>query len=220
MDKNIPSRVRQLSQQILNMDKRIFAFVSFLSILLVYIIIGKELVLTVFLWAEDGNIFLQQAIDSGWSSIFTIYAGYQHLLPRLVTLFAFSIGSLFNNLVLVASIMKWSTILLSVLFLWYFTTDDFEWLIKSRWARLATVACVPIIMTTFSETYCNITNIQWWGGIFIFIVGLNLIRGKFPPLWACIFLFLISLSTPYSPVIVLLLIVYLVQRIRNLQSKK
>ncbi len=37
-------------------------------------------------WAEDGQIFLMQALEHGpWSVLFTGYAGYQHLIPRLVT---------------------------------------------------------------------------------------------------------------------------------------
>lgn len=218
--KDILNEGKNLLSKIIGLDRRWFNLISFFLILIVYVIIGKDVVSTVYLWAEDGNIFLQQAIDLGWNSIFTVYAGYLHLLPRLVTLFAFSMGSPFNNLVLIATIMKWCTILLSTLILWYFTTDDFEWLIKNRWARLATVLYIPILMTLFSETYGTITNIQWWSGIFVFIVGLNLIRGKFPPLWVCILLFLMSLSTPYSPIIIILLGIYLFQRIRNLYPTK
>ena len=40
------------------------------------------------LYAEDGSIFLQTAIDSGVASLFKTYAGYSHLLQRLVALFA------------------------------------------------------------------------------------------------------------------------------------
>ncbi len=37
-------------------------------------------------WAEDGELFLQEALGEGsLSVIFTGYAGYQHLVPRLVT---------------------------------------------------------------------------------------------------------------------------------------
>jgi len=35
------------------------------------------------LWAEDGVIFLQEQLSLGFSAIFTPYAGYLHLLPRL-----------------------------------------------------------------------------------------------------------------------------------------
>jgi len=35
-------------------------------------------------WAEDGNVFLFEAINSGhWNVLFEPYAGYQHLVPRL-----------------------------------------------------------------------------------------------------------------------------------------
>lgn len=37
-------------------------------------------------WAEDGQIFMQEHInESAWSVIFKGYAGYQHLIPRIVT---------------------------------------------------------------------------------------------------------------------------------------
>jgi hypothetical protein len=42
------------------------------------------------LYAEDGSIFLQTAIDSGLHSLVQTYAGYSHLLQRLVALFAIS----------------------------------------------------------------------------------------------------------------------------------
>lgn len=36
-------------------------------------------------WAEDANIFLAQAVSDGpWGVLFEGYAGYQHLVPRLV----------------------------------------------------------------------------------------------------------------------------------------
>lgn len=38
------------------------------------------------IWAEDGEQFLREHVrDSAWTSIFKSYAGYQHLIPRLVT---------------------------------------------------------------------------------------------------------------------------------------
>lgn len=38
------------------------------------------------IWAEDGQIFLQQHYEgSAWSVLFRGYAGYQHFIPRVVT---------------------------------------------------------------------------------------------------------------------------------------
>ncbi|HEY8339085.1 MAG TPA: glycosyltransferase family 4 protein, partial [Egibacteraceae bacterium] len=38
------------------------------------------------LWGEDGTIFLQQALStSPWTALQTVYAGYLHVLPRLLT---------------------------------------------------------------------------------------------------------------------------------------
>ncbi|MBL8936530.1 MAG: hypothetical protein JNM69_18375 [Archangium sp.] len=38
------------------------------------------------LWAEDGLIFLYDAVSMGWASLVEPYAGYVHLLPRLLAL--------------------------------------------------------------------------------------------------------------------------------------
>ncbi len=41
-------------------------------------------------WAEDGDVFLRQRIELGWSgSLFEPYDGYLHVVPRLVTDLAF-----------------------------------------------------------------------------------------------------------------------------------
>ena len=40
------------------------------------------------LYAEDGSIFLQQAIDHGAGSLLQLYAGYSHLLQRISALTA------------------------------------------------------------------------------------------------------------------------------------
>lgn len=43
-------------------------------------------------WAEDGNLFLAEAIMSGpWSVLVTGYAGYQHLVPRIATALILSV---------------------------------------------------------------------------------------------------------------------------------
>lgn len=36
------------------------------------------------LWAEDGTVFINQARELGVSSLWTTYAGYFHIYPRLV----------------------------------------------------------------------------------------------------------------------------------------
>lgn len=35
------------------------------------------------LYAEDGSVFVNQSLTDGWSVLWTPYAGYQHLIPRL-----------------------------------------------------------------------------------------------------------------------------------------
>lgn len=35
------------------------------------------------IWAEDGGVFLRDALATGWSGVFAPYEGYLHLIPRL-----------------------------------------------------------------------------------------------------------------------------------------
>ena len=45
------------------------------------------------LYAEDGSIFLQQAIDQGAGSLVQLYEGYSHLLQRITALTAVNLLS-------------------------------------------------------------------------------------------------------------------------------
>jgi hypothetical protein len=47
------------------------------------------------LWAEDGPVFLSDRLHRGpWASLFTIYDGYLHLIPRLLTDVAVAVAPL------------------------------------------------------------------------------------------------------------------------------
>ena len=55
--------------------------VGFISLCaLFYFLRGPSTTLEPVLYAEDGSIFLQSAIDSGFASLFKAYAGYSYLL--------------------------------------------------------------------------------------------------------------------------------------------
>jgi hypothetical protein len=71
------------------LNYKIFLMVCFLVLLVLFIRIGDiNFTDGKYIWAEDGNVFINQAFSLGWESIFTPYAGYIHLYPRLVSFFA------------------------------------------------------------------------------------------------------------------------------------
>jgi hypothetical protein len=111
-------------------------------------------------WAEDGSIFLQQAIQSPSASIFTPYMGYLHLIPRLVTIFALQFG-----LANAPLIMNLFALAISVVCAAYIFSADFRFLIKNDLLRL--IASVFIICAPVSEIWMNITNVQWFLLVYI-----------------------------------------------------
>ncbi len=107
-----------------------------------------------YLWAEDGNVFINQSEELGWSAIFNSYAGYLHLYPRVVAEISawfeltqrpivFILGWFLAYLILIHSILRINTInkcgshiILIVIIL---------------------VSCQP----NYGEVFFNITNSQW-----------------------------------------------------------
>ncbi|MGA2654651.1 MAG: hypothetical protein ABSF18_01560, partial [Gammaproteobacteria bacterium] len=61
--------------------------IYFLTMLVVFICIflrfSTEYSVSDYLWAEDGQVFLTQALQMGLNSLWEPYAGYLHLYPRL-----------------------------------------------------------------------------------------------------------------------------------------
>ncbi len=103
------------------------------------------------LYAEDGSIFLQQAIDQGTGSLLQLYAGYSHLLQRLTALTAVNLLSPLSYpsfFLLVA----WLSFLLPLV--------SVEALIGAGvFSRLMRVAYIPYVFYPYAaETYLNLPN--------------------------------------------------------------
>lgn len=117
---------------------------------------------SMYLWAEDADLFLRQAIDLGWSSVWTPYAGYFHLISRLLALCAslltpvaypmvFAAGWWLVYLSSVALLLRWSSLL------------RLPW----PWGGVAVVSVV--LQPHGGEVFFSITNAQWWLGLYLFI---------------------------------------------------
>jgi hypothetical protein len=106
-------------------------------------------------WAEDGSIFIQQAIYYHLWSLLIPYAGYLHILPRLVTLLSLSFG-----LVNAPFLMNLSSLLLSAFSISYLARKQFRVIVRNdlhRYLLCELIACLPA-----PEIFLNITNIQWF----------------------------------------------------------
>lgn len=103
------------------------------------------------LYAEDGSIFLQQAIDQGAGSLLQLYAGYSHLLQRISALTAVNLLSplAYPGFFLLVAWGSWLLPLVSV-----------EALIGAGvFGRLMRVAYIPYVFYPYAgETYLNLPN--------------------------------------------------------------
>jgi hypothetical protein len=103
------------------------------------------------LYAEDGSIFLQQAIDQGAGSLLQLYAGYSHLLQRISALTAVNLLSPlgYPGFFLLVAWLSWLLPLVCT-----------EALIKEGvFGRLMRVSYIPYVYYPYAgETYLNLPN--------------------------------------------------------------
>ena len=105
-------------------------------------------------WAEDMAVFLRAEYVTGFpDTAFALYAGYIHLLPRIIAWLSLKAG--FENAMLV---MNWSVLLIKAVTCFLILRTS---LICSRLMRAAITAYL-ILMPFADEIYNNVTNLQWW----------------------------------------------------------
>ncbi len=165
-------------------------------------------------WAEDGVIFIQQAIEYSFSSLFISYAGYFHTIPRLVTLFSLQFG-LQNT----PFIMNFLSLLIATFSISYFFNKKFRFIIKNDYLRFASTFF--ILLMPIQEIFLNITNIQWflaiyltlWTSDFIFNYG-SVFQSKLNirTILQMVFTVLAFLTTPLAFLLVPFLILTVIRR--------
>jgi hypothetical protein len=101
-------------------------------------------------WAEDGVVFFQGAQELGFDSLFVPYAGYFHLIPRLVAYLA-----TFFPIVSAPIIYLYSSYFILLGIGWGYlqlaSTD------LTRFFLIGSIVLVPIQ----GEVFLNLTNLQW-----------------------------------------------------------
>ncbi|MGI8665750.1 MAG: hypothetical protein ACR2N4_06950 [Jatrophihabitans sp.] len=147
------------------------------------------------LWAEDGAVFLQQAYRTGvWRSVSVQYAGYLHLVPRLVTAVVIRLPLSWQGVGvhLVAAGVQ-SLVALAC----YVALADH---LSQRWARLL-VAVTVIAVPVGPETTGNLANLQWY---LMFGAGIVLLwtpRGRAGWTALCALVLAATMSSPFGFVI-------------------
>lgn len=109
-------------------------------------------------WAEDGMFFFADAANHGWKSVFFPYAGYLHLVPRVVACATIHLPWEFLPMVyaIVAGVITAAVVTRVV----YSQTPLVP--------RIA-AACAIVAVPHTGEVFLNITNINWILGLVLIV---------------------------------------------------
>jgi hypothetical protein len=135
------------------------------------------------LWSEDGCIFLDDAIIYGWKSFAIPYAGYIHLLPRIIAFLSLRLGEIFGQgIIWVPTIMNSYAVILSSFCATYICSSKFRWMghIYFRILLSFFILAFPYAY----EIYGNVTNLHWWFGILEFFLLWNMLQTRKMPNWS------------------------------------
>jgi hypothetical protein len=121
-----------------------------------------------FLWAEDAAIFMAQASLPLHSAVSTDYAGYLHLLPRVIAWVQNRTGQISGA----PHFFVWAALLITATSSAYISG---ALRVIPVWARIA-MALAPVVSPQNGEVLLTITNLQWM-----------LFPGLLVLLWECLF---------------------------------
>lgn len=174
----------------------LYLIIAILLIFLLSLRMGNHNLLTASLWAEDGRVFIEQS-SKGWQSLWTPYAGYIHLYPRLVALIAhhapllntpaiFNIGWLFAYISAAFALVNYIQR-------------------QTGSPLLSVLACVAFSCTPQTgETLFTLTNSQWYIGTALLLYMLHKdstplsLIGNFLLFIACLSGPFVLLGAPFS----------------------
>lgn len=141
-------------------------------------------------WAEDGSIFFRERVLIGfWGTIFRTYAGYSHLIPRLIA----EVACLFP--------VRWRPLAfsLSALVIQSIACSAFFWpcyrkIISSD--SLRAVCCLAMAATIAGgqELMATVCNLQWY----LAILSLLLLVAAGKEIWLTIIQVCIALTAPVT----------------------
>lgn len=105
-------------------------------------------------WGEDFAIFISQEYSTGFPrTAFNLYAGYIHLLPRIIAWLSVNLGMYWAMFAI-----NWSVLLIKVwIFYLIYKSDE----IRSGIVKFSLLGYL-ILLPFCDEIYNNVTNLQWW----------------------------------------------------------
>ena len=126
-------------------------------------------------WAEDFNVFILGEYNTGFpASAFIPYAGYIHLIPRILTWIAMKFD--LDNTMRALNLM----VLLFKIWLVWLAYKSEE--IKKAFIKYSLLAYL-IFLPFADEIYNNVTNLQWW---LIPLMALLFVRQEHSTVWLAV----------------------------------
>jgi hypothetical protein len=104
------------------------------------------------LWAEDGGVFFAQQYEYGPASIFTPYAGYLHIVPRLIAILA----DLFFSYANIPAVYNYTCLFITIIVIAHCFSPRLQLPFKSLLAL-----SIVLVPQSLNEVFLNITNLQW-----------------------------------------------------------
>ena len=127
--------------------------IAFIVIAILILIVRKsDSLINPQFWAEDGTIFFAQQYEYGAASIFTPYAGYLHIVPRLIALFA----DLFFSYANIPAVYNYTCLLITIIVIAHCFSPRLPLPFKPLLAL--SIVIVPQVL---NEVFLNVTNLQW-----------------------------------------------------------
>ncbi|MFF0373984.1 hypothetical protein [Actinoplanes missouriensis] len=124
-------------------------------------------------WAEDGSVFYSQAVAEGpWAALTTSYAGYFHVVPRLLAALAAAFPPEAAAVVLAGS----AALCTALLALLVFVAGAAH--LPSLLSRVLVSAVVVVVPVAQDEVLNSIANFHWYGLYALFWVFLWSPRGR------------------------------------------
>ena len=151
---------------------------------------------------EDGPIFVTQSLQYGIKSLFITYAGYNHLILRLIAL----ISSVFPLSMLPVVYLFFNILFRFFVVVALYYAFDLE---NVKYGVL--IALMPLLAPVEADVYDNLPNLQWFLA-FLFVLVLSRDWTKWNKYFTAVSVSLLSLTGPFSilffPIAVLRMFVF------------
>lgn len=186
----------------------------FLLFMLFYVILDIRIIKEPFIWSED-TIFLNEALTDGIRSLFYRHNAYLELISRTSGILAIMAGRIFNDYQIVTFIMKTIAILLACYYVSYFWISDFDWVMRDRRYRFVVSLLMLLWICNYLNMMYNVTSIHWFGEIYIFLIGLNMLHGNYPKRFDLALMIFTMLNSPEACIIAAPCVILLFISMRN-----